>query len=229
MSGITRQKQRRQVDKVADVSGYWAEQCLVSGKATGNIIFRADNGGRLQVRYSRGRGRGLFAASAFKPGDLITTAVTDDTNTATKSTSLEYLQVSKTKVLPLLPPTPSTLANVVNCNLTGTNNAKFSKTKLGGLKVIAKTHIPAGSEITAAYGRQYSARLKTLVEEEAEEQQKAKVMQQQQLALLTTSNPGFLNRRHCAGCKKLLTKASLLTHLRTCAVLKQQQQQQQQQ
>ena len=48
---------------------------LTSVKCTGAIVYRAADGvGKLQIRMGD-RGRGLFAASAFKKGDSITAVV----------------------------------------------------------------------------------------------------------------------------------------------------------
>ena len=71
----------------------WSERQLMSGNATGAISFPSLTlKGRLNVCYSEGRGRGLFAATNFRKGDVITS--TPVAAAARESaTALDYLQV----------------------------------------------------------------------------------------------------------------------------------------
>jgi hypothetical protein len=72
----------------------WSERQLRSGKATGAISFQSSTPScRLNVRYSEGKGRGLFAATNFCKGDVIT--ITPVAAAACSSTALDFLHVGE--------------------------------------------------------------------------------------------------------------------------------------
>ncbi len=70
------------------------DERLAAGKATGNIRFPAATRGKwLRVLRFEGKGCGLFAASDFQKGDVITYTPVDETPDAVVTENTEKIEV----------------------------------------------------------------------------------------------------------------------------------------
>jgi hypothetical protein len=195
-----------------------ATDLLKAGKCTGAILFDAADGVRkLQVR--RGiRGRGLFAASAFRNGDIITNIPGAVISNVDIKSGQEVFHWSKTKAFVMDYDTlgPKTgygiLANTAG--VTGRNNAKYCCDRSAlAMRLSATRKIAPGEEILVAYGRSYSTKIHIAVEKQATETQHLL----DEVAPMVVCYFGAVKRMLCANCRKLVNGSNRLTHARCCS------------
>ena len=190
---------------------------LSSAKCTGAILHRAADGvGKLQVRMGD-RGRGLFAASAFKKGDTITAVAGSLMDTAKAAQHAEKFQWSKTQVF-VMEHGIGALGVFANTAASkGANNARFvcNKRNQCMMRLCATRTIAAGQEILAPYGRPYVSAIKNAVKAQTD-----RILEDVHSVDVTAPvvvAGGAVARLLCAKCGKRVTEKTRLRHARCCS------------
>ena len=196
-------------------------ELLARGKCTGALLLPAANGvGKLRVRNGD-RGRGLFAASPFKKGDVISciTGSLVSSIDAMQSPHSEKLQWSKHHVF-LMEHTGANYGIFANTAAsTAVNNAKYVCNRRNNtvIRLCATRSIVAGQEILAPYGKLYVSRIKTAVKLQAEWQlENARTIASMAPVVMAG---GAVVRMLCAKCGKRVTAATRKRHARFCSSL----------
>ena len=191
---------------------------LKAGKCTGALLLDAEDGVRkLQVR--RGiRGRGLFAASAFRKGEIITNIPGAVVSNIDIKSGQEVFHWSKTKAFVMdydtLGPTTGfgILANTAGA--TGKNNAKYCCNRSAlSMRLSATRPIAPGEDILVPYGHSYSSKIHIAVEKQVTETQNLL----DEVAPVVVCNFGAVKRLLCANCRKVVNDSNRLTHARCCS------------
>jgi hypothetical protein len=185
---------------------------------TGAILYGAADGVRkLQVRVGD-RGRGLFAASLFKKGDIVTevAGVLMDTQNPNVVQHLEKYQWSKSQVF-VMNPAKGALGIFANTAASvGINNARFLCNRRNQtMRIRAERNILDGQEILVPYGRTYASQVK-----EAVRLKNCRILEDRchnDVTAPVVVAGGAVARLLCAKCRKRLTKNSRQTHARCCS------------
>ena len=190
---------------------------LTSAKCTGAIVYRAADGVcTLQIRMGD-RGRGLFAASAFKKGDSITTVAGSLMENAKAAQHAEKFQWSKTQVF-VMEHAVGALGLFANTAASkGANNARYvcNKRNQRMMRLCATRTIAAGQEILAPYGRPYVLAIKNAVKVQTD--RILEVLDSVNVTAPVVVAGGAVARLLCAKCGKRVTDKTRLRHARCCS------------
>lgn len=193
-------------------------ELLSRGKCTGALLLPAANGvGKLRVRKGD-RGRGLFAASPFKKGDVITciSGSIVPSIDAMQSPHSEKLQWSTAQVF-VMEHSDGNFGIFANTAASkDVNNAKYvcSRRSKPVVRLCATRSIVAGQEILAPYGKLYVSKIKAAVILQAQ-RQVAKTQMLDAMAPVVMAG-GAVARMLCAKCNKRVTAVTRTRHARFC-------------
>jgi hypothetical protein len=187
-------------------------------KCTGPIVYRtADGVGKLQVRMGT-RGRGLFAASAFKKGDTITTVAGSliDNQNPNVAQHTEKYQWSQSHLF-VMENAKGALGIFANTAASsGANNARYICNRRNqSMRFCATRTIVAGKEILVPYGRTYVSQIKTAVK--LQNDQILENLRSVNVTAPVVVTGGAVARWLCAKCGKRVTKKTRQTHARCCS------------
>jgi len=187
-------------------------------KCTGAIVHRtADGLGKLQVRMGT-RGRGLFAASAFKKGDTITTVAGSliDNQNPNVAQHTEKYQWSQSQLF-VMEHAVGALGIFANTAASsGANNARYVCNRRNqSMRLCATRTIVTGQEILVPYGRTYVSKIKTAVK--LQNDQILENLRSVNVTAPVVVTGGAVARWLCAKCGKRVTKKTRQTHARCCS------------
>jgi hypothetical protein len=187
-------------------------------KCTGAIVHRtADGLGKLQVRMGT-RGRGLFAASAFKKGDTITTVAGSliDNHNPNVAQHTEKYQWSQSQLF-VMEHAVGALGIFANTAASsGANNARYVCNRRNqSMRLCATRTIVTGQEILVPYGRTYVSKIKTAVK--LQNDQILENLRSVNVTAPVVVTGGAVARWLCAKCGKRVTKKTRQTHARCCS------------